>query len=118
MSHLSRTLTILGFAVASLASLPGCSNSQEASAPPAAAQLKKQQSESFFRFIVLSDRTGGHIPGEFEKAITEIASLKPDFVINVGDLIEGYTDNEKELIQQWQEVDGMIAKLGVPFLFV
>jgi len=68
-----------------------------------------------FNFVILSDRTGGHIPGEFEKAIDEVNLLKPDFVMCVGDLVEGYTDDEALLAQQWDEVDAALGKLDAPF---
>ena len=74
-------------------------------------------SEKAFHFVVLSDRTGGHVPGEWERAIEEVNLLEPDFVICVGDLIEGYTQDEKTLNQQWDEFEGMTAKLRAPFFY-
>ena len=44
-----------------------------------------------FRFVVVSDRTGGHQPGAWAQAVEQINRLKPDFVVSIGDLIEGYT---------------------------
>ena len=74
-------------------------------------------SEKAFSFVVLSDRTGGHISGEWEQAIEETNLLKPDFVICVGDLVEGYTLDEKALETQWDEMEAYIAKLDAPFFF-
>jgi len=45
-----------------------------------------------FRFAVLGDRTGGAVPGVYERAWIEVAGLDPSFVINVGDSIEGGRD--------------------------
>ena len=42
-----------------------------------------------FRFAIVSDRTGGARPGVFERAIDELNLLRPEFVISVGDLVEG-----------------------------
>ena len=74
-------------------------------------------SEKAFSFVVLSDRTGGHVAGEWEQAIEETNLLKPDFVICVGDLVEGYTLDEKLLDTEWNEMDAYIAKLDAPFFF-
>lgn len=74
-------------------------------------------SPEHFTFAVLSDRGGGHIPGKFESAISEINLLKPDFVMCVGDLVEGYVDDQKALDAQWQEMEAILSKLDAPFFF-
>lgn len=68
-----------------------------------------------FRFVVMSDRTGGYKPGEWEQAVAEINLIKPDFVICVGDLIEGYTSNRTEHVHMQNEIEAMIRKLKAPF---
>lgn len=45
-----------------------------------------------FRFAVLGDRTGDAQPGVYEKIWSEIDRFHPDFVINVGDTIQGGND--------------------------
>ncbi len=71
-----------------------------------------------FRFVVLGDRTGGHIPGEWEAAVAEANLLKPDLVLCVGDLIEGYSTNVVALNRMWDEFDSLTAKLDAPFYMV
>ena len=66
--------------------------------------------EGGFSFVVFSDRTGDHKPGEWAAAVREANLLKPDFVICVGDLIEGYTEDRQELIKQWDEFDKLTNK--------
>ncbi|MCF7918519.1 MAG: metallophosphoesterase [Candidatus Cloacimonetes bacterium] len=44
-----------------------------------------------FHFAILGDRTGGADQAAFEVVIKEINSLRPDFVINVGDFVEDGT---------------------------
>ena len=68
------------------------------------------------RFAIIGDRTGDHQDSIHEKIVAEIARAKPDFVITVGDHIEGYeqTDTAK-LDQEWQEYKAIIAPLKVPF---
>ena len=70
-----------------------------------------------FRFVVIGDRTGGHREGAWATAITEINRLKPDFVLCVGDLIEGYTEDKDRLEQQWDEFDNLTAKFDAPFFY-
>jgi len=41
-----------------------------------------------FHVAILSDRTGGHVPGIHERVIEEINLLGPDLVVDVGDHIE------------------------------
>ncbi len=71
-----------------------------------------------FSFVVVSDRTGFHRPGVFSGALGKVNLLQPEFVINIGDLIEGYTEDEAELSMQREEVDGIINTLEMPFFRV
>lgn len=71
---------------------------------------------SNFQFVVIGDRTGGaNVLGTFNLAMDQINLLQPAFVINVGDLIEGYSDDSAELHAEWEESDGMIGRLEMPF---
>ncbi|OCC23354.1 metallophosphoesterase [Croceicoccus estronivorus] len=70
------------------------------------------------RFIVIGDRTGLARPGVFEQAVKQADGLRPEFVINVGDLIEGYTSDAAELAREWNEIDAAIAATRTPFFFV
>ena len=42
-----------------------------------------------FRFVVVGDRTGNHVEGVYGEILDEVQRLRPDFVITVGDMIEG-----------------------------
>jgi len=46
-----------------------------------------------FQFAIVTDRTGGHRPGVFMEGIHKLNLLQPEFVMSVGDLIEGYTED-------------------------
>ena len=74
-------------------------------------------SENTFNFIILSDRTGGHVPGRWAQAIEQINLLKPDFVMSVGDFIEGYTEDVNRLNAEWAEFDEITQKLDAPFFY-
>ncbi|MBN1541546.1 metallophosphoesterase [candidate division KSB1 bacterium] len=71
-----------------------------------------------FQFIIVADRTGGHRPGIFGLAVDKINLLQPEFVLCVGDLIEGYTDDETVIDQQWREFNDVIARLQMPFFYL
>ena len=71
-----------------------------------------------FQFIILSDRNGGSRPGVFEDAIQKINLMQPEFVLSVGDLIAGYSTDTATIDRQWKEVNGMIAKLQMPFFYL
>lgn len=71
-----------------------------------------------FRFAVIGDRTGQHRPGVFEDALRKVNQLRPDFVINIGDLIEGNSENLSQIDAEWKEVEGTTAGLDMPFFYV
>ncbi|MHC4790999.1 MAG: metallophosphoesterase family protein, partial [Planctomycetota bacterium] len=71
-----------------------------------------------FQFAIVSDRTGEHHPAVFISAIEKLNLLKPEFVMSVGDLIEGYTDDENELNAQWDEFGAIVGKSQMPFFYV
>lgn len=68
-------------------------------------------------FAVIGDRTGDHQPGIYEQAVAEIERLHPDFVVTVGDHIEGYTPDTVLLNQQWDEYFGVIKPFSMPVYF-
>ncbi|NJO01741.1 MAG: hypothetical protein HC880_08655 [Bacteroidia bacterium] len=71
-----------------------------------------------FQFAIVSDRTGGHRPGVFEKAVAKLNLLMPEFVVSVGDLIEGYSKDSAEINLQWDEFNSFIGQLEPPFFYV
>ncbi|MEW6684815.1 MAG: metallophosphoesterase [Candidatus Edwardsbacteria bacterium] len=74
--------------------------------------------EAKFHFAIIGDNTGGHEPGILLQVLTEIERLNPDFVICVGDLIEGYSQNPKEIQAQWDTLQTILKILNEPFYFV
>jgi hypothetical protein len=71
-----------------------------------------------FRFAVVTDRTGGHRDGIFEAAMGKLNLVRPEFVVSVGDLIEGYTDDPVVLDEEWDEIEGFVGRLQMPFFYV
>src|SRR5262245_4544354 len=74
--------------------------------------------ENSFRFVIVGDRTTAPQWGLMPQAFREINLLCPDFVISVGDLIDGYGENPDEINRLWKEFDGEVASLKSPFVYV
>ena len=69
-----------------------------------------------FQFAIIGDRTGGANQQQtFHLALDQLNLLRPEFVINVGDIIEGYSDDKAELNAEWQAIDDMLNELKMPF---
>jgi predicted phosphodiesterase len=80
--------------------------------------LRVNSDPNDFQFVVVSDRTGGHRAAVFSRAVEQINLLQPEFVISVGDLIEGYTKDPARLANEWKEFQGYVCKLQMPFFYV
>lgn len=70
-----------------------------------------------FQFAIVSDRTGGRRPGVFSRAVEKINLLQPEFVISVGDLIEGYSEDPGAWALEWSEFESKLTRLQMPFFF-
>ena len=79
--------------------------------------LDLMDADTDFDFVVVTDRTGEHREGVFREAMKKVNLIQPAFVLSVGDLIEGYTDDRQELVIQWEEIGGMVAPLEMPFFY-
>lgn len=55
-----------------------------------------------FRFAILGDRTGEAVPGVYEQVWREVSADHPDFVINVGDTIQGGDD--QTVTTEWTHI--------------
>ena len=71
-----------------------------------------------FQFAIVTDRTGGHRPGVFLDGVQKLNLLQPEFVMSVGDLIEGYTEDTARLNWEWNQFTGFIDSLMMPFFYV
>ncbi|MBI9071280.1 MAG: metallophosphoesterase [Melioribacteraceae bacterium] len=76
------------------------------------AQETKKSDE--VRFVLFGDSQFGN-PPEFERMIHEAEMLRPDFAIQVGDLIHGYTKNKEQLRNEWKRFKNQISPLTTPF---
>lgn len=71
-----------------------------------------------FHFAIIPDRTGGERRGVFGKSIDALNLLRPEFVMSVGDLIDGRGVSEEKLREQWKEEAALIGRLEMPFFHV
>ena len=88
----------------------------ESKNPWTALQLNNQPRN--FQFAIVTDRTGGHRPGVFAEAVKKLNLLQPEFVISVGDLIEGYSEDSGQWALEWAEFQGKLQQLQMPFFYV
>ncbi len=80
--------------------------------------IEWNDSSEQFQFAIVTDRTGGHRPGVFPVGIKKLNLLQPEFVMSVGDLIEGYTKDTVQLNAEWKEFQSFIEPLNAPFFYV
>ena len=74
-----------------------------------------EQTEEDFTFGIISDLTGGEREGIFSVAVEQINRIEPTFVVSVGDLIEGGTEDSLQLKKEWDNFDNRANKLDMPF---
>ena len=80
--------------------------------------LRLNNEPDTFRFAIVSDRTGGHRAQIFSQAVERLNLMQPEFVLSVGDLIEGYTEDRDKLAGQWKEFQTYVSELQMPFFYV
>jgi hypothetical protein len=80
--------------------------------------LRFANSAADFQFAIVADRTGAERPGVFRRAMDALNLLRPEFVLSIGDLIEGRTEDVGEIVRQWTELDSMVWKLEMPFFYL
>lgn len=71
-----------------------------------------------FQFAIVSDRTGGHREKVFSRAVEKLNLLQPEFVLSVGDLIEGGKQKQEKIDAEWKEFDTYVKRLKMPFFYV
>jgi hypothetical protein len=111
---LSSTLLLVAFSFAE--GLTQIEAHTEEAATPWTGLIANDAPEDF-SFVIVTDRTGGHRPGVFKSAMPKVNLLQPAFVVSVGDLIEGYTSDQASLDEQWDEFEGFVSRLDVPFFY-
>jgi 3',5'-cyclic-AMP phosphodiesterase len=62
---------------------------------------------SEFRFVILGDRTGEAVPGVYEEVWREVDLDRPDFVVSVGDSIQGGDDRTVDA--EWRKILALLT---------
>jgi len=76
------------------------------------------QGKDQFTFAIISDLNGGERPGVFDVAVEQINMLRPEFIMSVGDLIDGGTEDRVQLGLEWDRFDSRAQKARAPFFYV
>jgi hypothetical protein len=71
-----------------------------------------------FAFAVVADLESGYRPGVFDVATNQLALMHPAFVMTIGDMIDGGTEDIDLLRKEWTEFDALLAPLKAPFFHV
>lgn len=71
-----------------------------------------------FTFAIISDLNGSEREGVFAVAAEQIALLRPEFVVSVGDLIDGGTTDKQDFEREFDWFDKRAAVMGVPLVRV
>ncbi len=83
-----------------------------------ATHLHFNDDTSKLQFAIVSDLWGGYCPGVFDDAVDKLNLLQPQFVMSVGDLIDGKTYDSTVLDNQWDEFNVLVNSLSMPFFYV
>lgn len=70
-----------------------------------------------FSFAVVADLESGYRSGVFDVALAELKLLRPTFILTIGDMIDGGTEDTTELKRQWDEFDARL-KDSAPFFHI
>lgn len=81
---------------------------------PAENRIERLSTRDEVRFIILADTQFAN-RDVFERMAHEIEMLRPEFVIQAGDLIQGYTHNHEQARTEWWEFRGQIEPITAPF---
>jgi len=67
-----------------------------------------------FTFAIFSDLTGGEREGVFAVAVEQLRLLRPELIVNVGDLVEGGDLPREQLVEQWDSFDERAGRARAP----
>lgn len=74
-----------------------------------------ESTEDDFTFAIISDLTGGERPNIYSTAVGQLNRLDPTFVLSVGDLIDGGTEDTLQLEKEWDSFENRASMLNMPF---
>ncbi len=74
--------------------------------------------EEDFTFAIISDLNGGEREGVYSRAVAQLNRLDPTFVLSVGDLIDGGTEDFEQLTKEWDSFGQRTEYLNMPFFYL
>lgn len=76
------------------------------------------KTDNQFTFAIIGDLNSGERAGVFEVAVEQMNLLRPEFILSIGDLIEGGTEDTTQLKKEYDHFDKRISKAKAPFFHV
>ena len=84
----------------------------------AVTQNRFNDDSSKIQFAIISDLWEGYRQGIFDDAAEKLELMQPQFVMSVGDLIDGKTYDSIVLENQWNEFNLWVDSLSMPFFYL
>ncbi len=69
-----------------------------------------------FEFAIVSEQTGENLT-TLNATVDKLIELKPDFVLSVGDLSEGFSDDPAMWASEWTARNESLSRLPMPFFY-
>ena len=121
------TTSLAGLSIVVL--LAGCSSDTATPGPPAFQHTlgegatpwshdRFDASKDKFSFAIFSDLNGGERERVFEVALAQLALLRPELIVSVGDLIDGGSEDREKLAREWDSFDSRVAEATAPVFYV
>ena len=118
----AQLFTVVLFALIGCSGVPVDQRPEQAASfgEPGAAWNRAQfdSADGKFTFAIFSDLTGGEREHVFEIAVAQLNLLRPELIINVGDLIEGDSGSEAGLNSEWDSFDRRANRARAPVFYV
>lgn len=83
--------------------------------PQAAKFNSPNEDQQLVRFAIIGDLTGGERQGIFNVGAAGIYAMKPDFIMSIGDLIEGGTEDISQMDKEWQAFNNNLNNQEIAF---
>jgi hypothetical protein len=71
-----------------------------------------------FTFAIFTDLNGGERPGIFSVGAAQLDLLRPEFILSIGDLIDGGTEDKDQLKLEWDDFDRRAEAARAPIFRV
>lgn len=71
-----------------------------------------------FTFAIIGDLNSGERAGVLEVAVEQLNLLRPEFILSIGDLVEGGTVDTLQLKKEYENFDERVGKAKAPFFHI